>query len=97
MSEQAGNGWILKSDFEMKKFNRELLVLLAENVSQQKIDEEIESLHDLLYDVEKTEKLIEVHEIIDINKRRITTSPKVFKNILRYNDLNPFVFLYNLN
>ncbi len=97
MSEQAGNGWILKSDSEMKKFNRELLVLLAENVSQEKIDEEIESLHDLLYGVEKTEKLIEVHEIVDINKRRITTSPKVFKNILQYSDLKPFIFLYNLN
>lgn len=81
----------------MKKFNRELLVLLAENVSQKKIDEEVESLHDLLYEVEKTEKLIEVHEIINTNKRKIITSPKVFKVVLKNEELKPFVFLYNLN
>lgn len=81
----------------MKKFNRELLVLLKEETNPKNIEHEVEQLHELLFDVERTESLIIAHEVVNINKRRITSANKRLKAILRLKELKPFVFLYNLN
>lgn len=81
----------------MKKFNRELLVLLAENTSEQGIEQEVEYLHELLYKIEQTDRLIKAHNLIDIHRRKISGSPKKLRAVFRSEILKPFVFLNNLN
>jgi len=81
----------------MKKFNRELLVLMTENTNQRQIDQEVEMLHELLFDFEQTEKLIMVHELIDINRRKIFGNGKKLKKVFKVQELKPFNFLNNLN
>lgn len=81
----------------MKKFNRELLVLLTETTNQKKIEQEVELLHELLYSVEQTETLMNAHELIDINKRKITRNSKKLKMVLKSQVLKPFIFLNSLN
>lgn len=81
----------------MKKFNRELLVLLTENTGKEEIEHEVELLHEILFDFEQTERLIISHELIDVNKRRITSSPKKLRAIFKSQELKPFIFLNSLN
>ena len=81
----------------MKKFNRELLVLLTENSSKEEIEQEVELLHDILFNFEQIDKLIVAHDLIDINRRRISTSGKKLKTVFKTQKLKPFVFLFNLN
>lgn len=81
----------------MKKFNRELLVLLKEETNPKIIEYEVEQLHELLFDVERMESLVVAHELININKRRITSANKKLKAILKLKELRPFIFLNNLN
>lgn len=81
----------------MKKFNRELLVLLKEETNPQAIEHEVEQLHELLFDVEQTESMIVAHELINVNKRKITSGSKKLKAVLKMPELLPFVFLNNLN
>lgn len=81
----------------MKKFNRELLVLLTENRSREKIEQEVELLHDILFNFEQIDQLIVAHDLIDINRRKISTSGKRLKSAFKTQNLKPFVFLFNLN
>lgn len=81
----------------MKKFNRELLVLLTENSSKAAIEQEVEFLHELLFDFEQTERLVIAHDLIDINKRKIYSGGKKLNAVFRLQKLKPFVFLLNLN
>lgn len=81
----------------MKRFNRELLVLLAEDTDQHEIDQEVESLHELLFSVEQTDELIISHELVDVHRRTITSSPKKLRAVFKAQTLKPFVFLNNLN
>ncbi len=81
----------------MKKFNRELLVLLKEEANPALIDHEVERLHEMLYFTEQTESLVVAHEIININKRKIHTGKRRMRTILNMQELEPFVFLNNLN
>jgi hypothetical protein len=87
----------IKYQYEMKKFNRELLVLLADNTNEEAIEHEVECLHELLHKIEKTDRLLRAHNLIDVNKRMITSSPKRLKNVFKTQLLKPFVFLNNLN
>lgn len=81
----------------MKKFNRELLVLLADNTTEKDIEHEVESLHELLFRIEQTDKLINAHNLINIQKRKIFTSRKKLSVVFKTQVLKPFVFLNNLN
>lgn len=81
----------------MKKFNRELLVLLAENTSERGIEQEVESLHELLFKIEQTDRLIKAHNLVDIHKRKISASPKKLRIVFKSQVLKPFIFLNNLN
>ena len=81
----------------MEKYNRDLLVLLNESVAADSLHEEVESLHALLYSVEKLENISISHEVIDVNKYKIFTNKKMVMKALASKKLKHFVFLNNLN
>lgn len=81
----------------MKKFNRELLVLINEKSSPKGFESTVEQLHHLLYVVETSNNLFLAHEVININKRKIYRKRHHVISILDKAELKPFVFLCNLN
>jgi hypothetical protein len=82
----------------MNKFNRDLLVLFKEELmNPQAIEHEVEMLHELLYSVERIDNLIVAHEVINLNKYKITADRKVIRETISLKELKPFVFLNNKN
>lgn len=81
----------------MKKFNRELLVLFRDKSDSTLIERQVESLHELLYHVEKIENIAIAHEVINIRKRKIFRRSKQVLCVLKVETLKPFTFLNNLN
>ena len=78
----------------MNNSNRDLLVLFnQELMTPQSIEHEVELLHQLLYNIERTENLIIAHEIIDLNKYRVINKSLPLRKIFRQKELKPFVFL----
>ncbi len=78
----------------MKNANRDLLVLFnQELMTPQSIEHEVEMLHQLLYDIERVENLITAHEIIDLNKYKVSNKPLLLRKLFRQRELKRFVFL----
>jgi hypothetical protein len=78
----------------MNNSNRDLLVLFnQELMTPQAIEHEVEQLHGILYSVEGIENIAVAHEVIDVNKYKISNSPQQLKSIFRERELKPFVFL----
>jgi hypothetical protein len=78
----------------MNNSNRDLLVLFnQELMTPQAIEHEVEQLHGILYSVEGIENIAVAHEVIDVNKYKISNSPQQLKSICRERELKPFVFL----
>ncbi|MBL7738312.1 MAG: hypothetical protein JNK14_03780 [Chitinophagaceae bacterium] len=76
--------------------NRDLLVLLKdEYASQQAIEQEVESINDMLVQAESPECFCRVHELVVRN--RITSKPQKILRAIRYTELRPFRFLINKN
>ena len=77
----------------MNKSNRDLLVLFnQELMTPQSIEREVELLHQLLYNTEKVENLITAHEVIDLNKYKVSNNPLLLRKLFRQRKLKPFVF-----
>jgi hypothetical protein len=57
----------------------------------------VEMLHELLYTVECSEKVLLAHEIIDLTKYKILNKPHQIRTVLRQKGEKPFVFLNNKN
>lgn len=90
--------WLLtavaKAIFKMNNINRDLLVMFNQELMTPKaIEQQVELLHELLYDVEKMENLAEAHEVIDLNKHKIINKLNIIKDTIKIQDLKPFVFL----
>jgi len=81
----------------MDKFNRDLLVLFKEKSNPQSIEHEVELLHELLFYVEKIDNLITTYEVININRYKISSNPRLVRETLGNKLLKPFVFLNNKN
>ena len=82
----------------MKASNRDLLVLLKdESMSNQAIEQEVESLNELLHDVESADEFCRVNEVIDMNRYKIHREQKSLVQVMYQPELNPFVFLSNMN
>jgi hypothetical protein len=82
----------------MNKSNRDLLVLFNQDLmSPQAMEHEVDMLHELLYNVERTDNVITSHEIIDLNKYKIINNSSHLRKILRQKELKAFVFLNNKN
>ena len=78
----------------MNNINRDLLVMFnQELMSPQAIEHQVEKLHEMLYNVEQMENIASAHEVIDLNKYKIFESGSIVKNIIRLQELTPFVFL----
>lgn len=82
----------------MNKSNRDLLVLFKQELmTPQAIEHEVSWLHELLFTVERMENFTRAHELIDLNRYRITNNAlDIKKNVRRKKD-QPFVFLNNKN
>ena len=86
------------SDIAMNKSNRDLLVLLNQDLkSPQAIENEVHSLHQILYQVERISHFITAHEVIDLNNYKIHRNPVLMKRMIRGKKETPFVFISNLN
>jgi len=78
----------------MNNANRDLLVLFnQELMTPQSIEHEVELLHQLLYDIERVENLITAHEVIDLNKYKVSNKQPLLRKYFRHRTLKPFVFL----
>jgi len=78
----------------MNNANRDLLVLFnQELMTPQSIEHEVEMLHQLLYNIERVENLITAHEIIDLNKYKVSNKPLLLRKVFRQRELKRFVFL----
>ena len=80
----------------MNRPNRDLLVLFnQELMTPQAMEHEVEMLHELLYSVERSEKVVVAHELIDINRYKIINKPHIIRDAFRQKEDKPFVFLCN--
>lgn len=78
----------------MNKPNRDLLLMFKEGTrSPQAIEQEVERLHELLYDVERIDNLIIAHELIDLNKYKVTGKALRLRPYFHNRDLKAFEFL----
>jgi hypothetical protein len=78
----------------MNNANRDLLVLFnQELMTPQSIEHEVELLHQLLYNIERVENLITAHEVIDLNKYKISNKSLLLRKIFKERELKPFIFL----
>jgi hypothetical protein len=82
----------------MNNSNRDLLVLFKQELmTPQAIEHEVAWLHELLFNVERLDNFVLAHEILDLNKYRITNKPVEIKKIIRKKKDQAFVFLNNKN
>jgi hypothetical protein len=82
----------------MNNLNRNLLVLFnQEMMSPQAMEHEVDILHKLLYNVERSDSIIITHEVIDLNKYKVINNPIHLRKIIRQKELKAFVFLNNKN
>lgn len=82
----------------MPRTNRDLLVLLKQEVMTEKaMEQQVLFLHDLLFMVEKSNWVVAAHEVININRSKISNKSVAVKKALKESSLKPFVFLNNLN
>lgn len=78
----------------MNNTNRDLLVLFnQELMTPQSIEHEVELLHQLLYAIEKIDNLITAHEVIDLNRYKVSNKPLILRKLFRQRELKSFVFL----
>ena len=82
----------------MNKSNRDLLVLFKQDLmTPQAIEHEVGWLHELLFNVERIDNFVTAHELIDLNKYKITNSIVEIKKMVRQKKEQPFVFMNNKN
>ena len=82
----------------MKKKNRDLLVLMKqESMTPASIEREMNCLHDLLFNVERLDKFVLAHELIDLNRYKVYRSDFEIRKFIRDKNKKPFLFLNNLN
>jgi len=82
----------------MNNSNRDLLVLFKQELmTPQAIEHEVAWLHELLFMVERLDNFVKAHELLDLNKYKITNKPFDIKKAIRRKKDQAFVFLNNKN
>ncbi len=82
----------------MNNSNRDLLVLFKQELmTPLAIEQEVAMLHDLLFWVERLDNFVKAHELIDLNKYKISNKAIDIKKIIREKKDISFLFLNNLN
>lgn len=99
LSKQKRNGRLLNLiPTQMKRANRDLLVLVKdETMNEKAIEREISLLNELLYSVESHENVSRVCEVIDVNRHKIQRDKKCVLKVVKELSPNPFIFLNILN
>lgn len=83
---------------KMNKSNRDLLVVLKQElISPNAIEKEIDAIHQLLFNVERLDRFVSAHELIDLNRYKVYKSDFEIKKLIRSKKDKPFLFLNNLN
>lgn len=75
--------------------DRDLLVLVRTNSSQQSLEEAVDCLHKILLSVERTEIFCHAHELV--KRIKITQKSKSILKAISKEELKPFHFLLNKN
>ena len=75
--------------------DRDLLVLVRTNSTQQSLDEAVDCLNKILLSVECAEIFCHAHELVKRNK--ITQKTKAILKAISKEELKPFYFLINKN
>ena len=75
--------------------DRDLLVLVRTNATQQSLEEAVDCLHQLLLRVECAEIFCRAHELVKRNS--ITKKGKAILKAIAEEELKPFHFLINKN
>lgn len=82
----------------MDRPNRDLLVMFKQELyTPQALEQEVCFLHELLYSVERSIGVLQAHEIINVNKFKISSNTSELKKAIRSSQQKPFVFLNNKN
>ncbi len=82
----------------MNNSNRDLLVLFKQELmTPQAIEHEVAWLHGLLYHVERLDNFVNAHELLNLNKFKITNNPVEIKKMIRRKKETAFIFLNNKN
>jgi hypothetical protein len=79
----------------LKMKDRDLLVLVKTNSTQQSLEEAVECLHKILLRVECTDVFCHAHELVKRNK--ITHTSRAILKAISKEELKPFYFLINKN
>ena len=78
-----------------KMEDRDLLVLVRTNSTQQSLEEAVECLHKILLNIECADVFCAAHELVKRN--RITQKAKAILKAIADEELKPFYFLINKN
>lgn len=82
----------------MKTPNRDLLVLVKDDhLNKEAIEFELEQLNQLLLEFETIDNLCIAHEVIDMNKYKISNQSRVIRTVIGQKVLKSFLFLCNKN
>jgi len=82
----------------MRKNSRDLLVLFkTELMTPNAMEKELDSLHDMLYHVERIDNFVAAHELIDLVKYKVINNSVEIKKMLRQKKEQRFIFLNNKN
>ncbi len=82
----------------MPNMNRDLLVLFNQQLmTPQAMEQEVNKLHELLFQVERTDNVAIAYEIIDLNKYKVIQTHHLVKNLIRSRKEEAFIFLNNRN
>jgi len=77
--------------------NRDLIILSRyENTDTAAFEQQVRSIHEILYQVEGTEQFCQAHEVIDVNHYKILQKSYLVRKIIS-DPIKPFVFLFNKN
>jgi hypothetical protein len=90
--------WAVIINCKMNKSNRDLLVLFKEELmSPQAVEQQLERLHEMLFQTERLDHFASAHEMIDLNRYKIHRNTVLIKKHIRSKKEVPFVFLNTLN
>jgi len=77
---------------------RDLLVLSSKiSLTPQQLEQEVKSLHELLYSIENSGCFCTANEIINLNTYKIINKPRLVEKNVRDMEEKPFIFLSNKN
>jgi hypothetical protein len=77
---------------------RDLLVLSGKiSLTQQQLEKEVKSLHELLHSIENSGCFYMANEIVNLNTYKIIQKPRLIERNIREMETTPFIFVCNKN